>query len=48
LSAESFPQFLDDLGVGDAVEEHLVELVADFFWEPCDFAATAAQREWIN
>lgn len=32
-------EFLDDLGVRDAVEEHLVELVADGFGETGDFAA---------
>ena len=37
----------DDLGVGDAVEEHFVELVADFFWESGDFAAAGPQREGI-
>lgn len=37
-------EFLDDLVVGDAVEEHFVELVADFFWESGDFAATGASR----
>ncbi len=42
LGAELVLEFLDDLGVGDAVEEHFVELVADFFWESGDFAATGA------
>jgi hypothetical protein len=37
--AEGLLEFLDDLVVGDAVEEHFVELVADFFWESGDFAA---------
>jgi hypothetical protein len=40
-------ELLDDLGVGDTVEEHFVYLVADFFWEPSDFAAAGAQREWV-
>ena len=45
---EGLLEFLDDLGVGYAVEEHLVELVADFLGEPGDFAATGAGREeWI-
>jgi hypothetical protein len=35
-------EFLDDLVVGDSVEEHFVKLVADFFWESGDFAATTA------
>ena len=48
--AEGLLEFLDDLGVGDAVEEHFVELIADFFGEPGDFAATGAggRREWIG
>ena len=41
-SAEGLLEFLDDLGVGDAVEEHSVELVANFFWESGDFSATSA------
>ena len=43
---EGLLELLDDLDVGDAVEEHFVYLVADFFWKPRDFAATGAEREW--
>jgi hypothetical protein len=35
-------EFLDDLVVRNAVEEHFVELVADFFWKSGDFAAAGA------
>ena len=46
--AEVLLEFLDDFGVGDAVEEHSVELVANLFWESGDFAATGAGgEEWI-
>ena len=43
--AEGLLEFLDDLGVGDAVEEHFVELVADFFWESGDFAGAPSERD---
>lgn len=46
-SAEGFLECLDDLGVRNAVEKHFVYLVEDFFWEPGDFAATGAEREWV-
>ena len=41
-----FAEVLADRGVGEAVVEHLVELVADGFGEAGDCAVALAGRAW--
>ena len=50
-----FTEAFDDAGVGDAVQEPIVDLITNVFWEPGDFAVAAIAgaeggvgRGWIS
>ena len=37
-------EFLDDLAVRDAIEEHLIQLITDRFWQPGDVTVSTVMR----